>query len=99
MARLGLGQHGDHALAVSIQYLPRHAKPEARHGRAHRLDIDRVGHDRMIDRQIARPLPRHAEHHDFVTGRSEEHTSELQSLMRTSYAYSCLKKKNNKLHT
>src|SRR3546814_7396067 len=29
--------------------------------------------------------------------RSEEHTSELQSLMRTSYAVFCLKKKNNKL--
>src|SRR3546814_9025844 len=27
-------------------------------------------------------------------GRSEEHTSELQSLMRTSYAVLCLKKKN-----
>src|SRR3546814_10343246 len=29
------------------------------------------------------------------TARSEEHTSELQSLMRTSYAVFCLKKKNN----
>src|SRR3546814_2499196 len=28
--------------------------------------------------------------------RSEEHTSELQSLMRISYAVSCLKKKNQK---
>src|SRR3546814_6339116 len=28
------------------------------------------------------------------TGRSEEHTSELQSLMRTSYAVFCLNKKN-----
>src|SRR3546814_7533312 len=28
------------------------------------------------------------------TGRSEEHTSELQSLMRISYAVICLKKKN-----
>src|SRR3546814_1384007 len=28
------------------------------------------------------------------TLRSEEHTSELQSLMRTSYAVFCLKKKN-----
>src|SRR3546814_8948552 len=28
------------------------------------------------------------------TARSEEHTSELQSLMRTSYAVFCLKKKN-----
>src|SRR3546814_8175952 len=30
--------------------------------------------------------------------RSEEHTSELQSLMRISYAVFCLKKKNNKQH-
>src|SRR3546814_7485110 len=36
---------------------------------------------------------------DFIAGfqqdRSEEHTSELQSLMRISYAVFCLKKKNN----
>src|SRR3546814_2307039 len=31
--------------------------------------------------------------------RSEEHTSELQSLMRISYAVFCLKKKKNKIHT
>src|SRR3546814_2124565 len=31
--------------------------------------------------------------------RSEEHTSELQSLMRISYAVFCLKKKNNHIHT
>src|SRR3546814_2086449 len=30
---------------------------------------------------------------DMAAGRSEEHTSELQSLMRTSYAVFCLKKK------
>src|SRR3546814_10466403 len=30
-----------------------------------------------------------------TTPRSEEHTSELQSLMRNSYAVFCLKKKNN----
>src|SRR3546814_2666502 len=30
-----------------------------------------------------------------TVGRSEEHTSELQSLMRISYAVFCLKKKNN----
>src|SRR3546814_3702238 len=29
-----------------------------------------------------------------IVGRSEEHTSELQSLMRISYAVFCLKKKN-----
>src|SRR3546814_1556457 len=31
---------------------------------------------------------------DMVIARSEEHTSELQSLMRISYAVFCLKKKN-----
>src|SRR3546814_7621398 len=31
----------------------------------------------------------------FRPPRSEEHTSELQSLMRISYAVFCLKKKNN----
>src|SRR3546814_4448409 len=31
-------------------------------------------------------------------GRSEEHTSELQSLMRTSYAVFCLKKKQARQH-
>src|SRR3546814_8031475 len=32
----------------------------------------------------------------LLADRSEEHTSELQSLMRISYAVFCLKKKNNK---
>src|SRR3546814_7159499 len=33
---------------------------------------------------------------DSICARSEEHTSELQSLMRISYAVFCLKKKNRK---
>src|SRR3546814_1496255 len=33
-----------------------------------------------------------------LTGRSEEHTSELQSLMRISYAVFCLKKKKTTQH-
>src|SRR3546814_8481182 len=33
---------------------------------------------------------------DLAAGRSEEHTSELQSLMRISYAVFCLKKQNNR---
>src|SRR3546814_8179632 len=32
----------------------------------------------------------------LIARRSEEHTSELQSLMRISYAVFCLKKKKNK---
>src|SRR3546814_1591102 len=34
-----------------------------------------------------------------MTWRSEEHTSELQSLMRISYAVFCLKKKNKYSYT
>src|SRR3546814_3315268 len=33
---------------------------------------------------------------NYAQARSEEHTSELQSLMRTSYAVFCLKKKKKK---
>src|SRR3546814_6563178 len=35
---------------------------------------------------------------DALRGRSEEHTSELQSLMRISYAVFCLKKKKQQAH-
>src|SRR3546814_2196856 len=34
-----------------------------------------------------------------LAGRSEEHTSELQSLMRISYAVFCLKKNNKRLYS
>src|SRR3546814_8712620 len=43
-----------------------------------------VAHRAMASSPTARPMP---------MPRSEEHTSELQSLMRTSYAVFCLKKK------
>src|SRR3546814_2650179 len=36
---------------------------------------------------------------DSSGNRSEEHTSELQSLMRISYAVFCLKKKKQTIHT
>src|SRR3546814_3323287 len=41
-----------------------------------------------------RPGKNTAAYLDFVLTRSEEHTSELQSLMRISYAVFCLKKKS-----
>src|SRR3546814_8259454 len=44
-------------------------------------------------------LPRRYEaRKGFVVDRSEEHTSELQSLMRISYAVFCLKKKKQLPH-
>src|SRR3546814_4263136 len=47
------------------------------------------------------PGPPHPPEVDDVTDqiRSEEHTSELQSLMRISYAVFCLTKKNKKTST
>src|SRR3546814_4423823 len=42
-------------------------------------------------------LPSYSGNLDIMT-RSEEHTSELQSLMRISYAVFCLQKKNKKQH-
>src|SRR3546814_6738422 len=38
-------------------------------------------------------------HSVIMSSRSEEHTSELQSLMRTSYAVFCLKKKKIRKNT
>src|SRR3546814_4267279 len=52
--------------------------------------------DRQREAVLLAPLAGPGEDH---LPRSEEHTSELQSLMRTSYAVFCLKKKKKtKLH-
>src|SRR3546814_7388366 len=51
---------------------------------------------RHADHRRSRPVhERHRPGFHGRSGRSEEHTSELQSLMRISYAVFCLKKKNN----
>src|SRR3546814_1644303 len=71
-------------------------------GRAIALAID-VGEEsalqRMVDTTIAEYGRIDVLYNNALlvsTDRSEEHTSELQSLMRISYAVFCLKKKNNK---
>src|SRR3546814_7433559 len=48
----------------------------------------------QADQRIA--AARSAAFHRFQQKRSEEHTSELQSLMRISYAVFCLQKQNKK---
>src|SRR3546814_9033142 len=54
-----------------------------------------------IQRGLLRVATQAADHADADPGsrRSEEHTSELQSLMRISYAVFCLKKKKNQQNT
>src|SRR3546814_5226774 len=60
---------------------------------AGRLDmlgrIKQQGHAEAVDGDMRRAVDLRP-----VVARSEEHTSELQSLMRISYAVFCLKKKN-----
>src|SRR3546814_5761467 len=81
--RLGNGPEADvdHA-AFETEERRQHSQEEPRID-AEKQDLeDRVEGDERRDILI-------------VTLRSEEHTSELQSLMRISYAVFCLKKKKN----
>src|SRR3546814_1801914 len=76
------------------------------HGAEHQHDRDERGRN-LVHRPVRCGVGRKAvlqialdilDHDDCVV-RSEEHTSELQSLMRISYAVFCLKKtKNKKTH-
>src|SRR3546814_1277215 len=51
--------------------------------------------DNMVSKEMEAELLQHVGAY-MVALRSEEHTSELQSLMRISYAVFCLKKKKTK---
>src|SRR3546814_2724997 len=73
--------HGDHPDAAVLG--------DARDGRGVAVLAVPAGAHLHGDRQVDRL---HHRGHD-LPGRSEEHTSELKSLMRTSYAVFCLKKK------
>src|SRR3546814_1128413 len=61
-------------------------KVQANMNPAHR---DRIAFTRLCSGKFERGMR-------LTQGRSEEHTSELQSLMRISYAVFCLKKKKQK---
>src|SRR3546814_5712026 len=54
--------------------------------------------DEEIQQRAARAIAGLPAFLERMSARSEEHTSELQSLMRNSYAVLCLKKKKNKHH-
>src|SRR3546814_10526582 len=61
----------------------------------------RVGHGRAVAHRVHRVAGEHATTSEQAAAlpvrRSEEHTSELQSLMRNSYAVFCLKTKKHKI--
>src|SRR3546814_10601874 len=82
-----------HVLAtrgVGAASIRRHGRgPDRRTGETPVHGRDRIGH--------LEPVLLLAHHRHQI--RSEEHTSELQSLMRISYVVFCLKKKNDKHST
>src|SRR3546814_2526996 len=88
--------------------IPSDRKPTAaglEPGRASKAILARAGPGEPRDGAptgTAAPDPRGARGSNGAAGRSEEHTSELQSLMRLSYAVFCLKKKKTQtesIHT
>src|SRR3546814_2349679 len=71
--------------------------------RGQTLDVRRLGMNVRIGAAVARALQavvlNFPHGSAFSPDRSEEHTSELQSLMRISYAVFCLKKTKKRQHT
>src|SRR3546814_4277735 len=88
--------HLRHLHAVNETAAQAGLKPGMRLSAAHALlsDVALVEHDTSADVRWQRFLAAWAYRH---SSRSEEHTSELQSLMRISYAVFCLKKKKTYL--
>src|SRR3546814_3363623 len=83
----------DPAVVVEVLGIAVAVEVDARHAHAQRVADRQVDHPLDLLRIVIAVL-------EFAGGvetreiRSEEHTSELQSLMRISYAVFCLKKKN-----
>src|SRR3546814_4565262 len=70
--------------ACHVGAMQRLLEGTVRHARTRKQFGQLIGKNQAVSHKIA----------DMKVGRSEEHTSELQSLMRISYAVFCLKKKN-----
>src|SRR3546814_4238029 len=82
------------------QAVARHDEEDARLAKQHHQHHRRQGEeggkaDEIADLLIADAAEHMGERLSRADERSEEHTSELQSLMRISYAVFCLKKKKN----
>src|SRR3546814_5156757 len=100
----GLGRGNEGGRSNSPAPTSRSTAANARRARQASSDCNRLSP--LATRTIFPHLPRHARHPPRTVdlpaasgladrrARSEEHTSELQSLMRISYAVFCLKKKN-----
>src|SRR3546814_9760071 len=79
-------------LSVAAEEQKNRTPDQAEGGKQYRRSLKL--HVEIYRREPREPLP-----HPAHRIRSEEHTSELQSLMRISYAVFCLKKKHNRNRT
>src|SRR3546814_1683193 len=106
LTRLGFGSTAVVTGDLTQIDLPKHVKSGLRDAVEVLHDVEGVSFTFFESRDVVRhPLVarivnayEHRDAQDASTGpRSEEHTSELQSLMRISYAVFCLKKKNKNI--
>src|SRR3546814_1665251 len=87
-------------------YLPRRSTSSSNSSRSPSLSVDRPARStaEICTKASGWPSSRWMKPKPFIalknlTVRSEEHTSELQSLMRISYAVFCLKKNNHNIES
>src|SRR3546814_3300869 len=93
--RSGLARHRQRRQRAAIEHRQRQQIVVVE--RAHRFLLDRADdavEPRPID-LVREAKARRVDEDRLGAQRSEEHTSELQSLMRISYAVFCLKNKNH----
>src|SRR3546814_7954002 len=96
------GDHHDGQCGTFAQRTPGYGALE-RQGRHQVGGVQRAATRQHINKLEVCEREKHRERHDHSDNRgqqrSEEHTSELKSLMRISYAVFCLKKKQTQTST
>src|SRR3546814_19583037 len=86
----------DRADDVAVTRVAQRDRRAVRLGGLDHRQCPAVGRHREIAILVRGGKRRAGDRHEKQSERSEEHTSELQSLMRISYAVFCLKKKKKK---
>src|SRR3546814_4402913 len=87
----GFGKEGEKAFAKGAKLGGGAVRHAHRHVAVAEVSREERHHAIHVVRRLGRPMLH--DHPLLTLDRSEDHTSELQSLMRISYAVFCLKKK------
>src|SRR3546814_5029704 len=93
--RIVIGQQEYRRVLEAIQNLPPRAREAFQYHRFENLTYQAIAQRMGISKEAVKGLMHRALVRIVDEMRSEEHTSELQSLMRISYAVFCLKKKKH----